>query len=122
MKDSVALTITSLLSILFTTFHMTDDFVRGMSPGDISSLTVVLVLAVWMYGALVLRERRSGYIIVLVISFLASGLPIIHMLGRSGLTAGIRGFGGFFFAWTLLSLGVTATFSVILSARGLMKR
>jgi len=27
--------------------------------------------------------------------------------------------GGFFFVWTLLALGVTAVFSVILSARGL---
>jgi hypothetical protein len=30
MKQNVMLTITSLLSILFMTFHLTDDIVRGL--------------------------------------------------------------------------------------------
>lgn len=60
MKHTVTLTITSLLSVLFTTFHLTDDIVRGMSPGGLSNLPVVLVLAVWLYATLVLGERRSG--------------------------------------------------------------
>jgi hypothetical protein len=38
MKHSVMLTITSLLSILFFTFHLTDDIVRGIEPGGISNL------------------------------------------------------------------------------------
>ena len=50
MKHHVTLTITSLLSILFTTFHLTDDIVRGISPGGLSNLPVVLVLAVWLYA------------------------------------------------------------------------
>jgi hypothetical protein len=36
MKHTSTLTITSLLSILFTTFHLTHDIVRGMSPGGLS--------------------------------------------------------------------------------------
>ena len=32
MNHQVTLTITSLLSILFTIFHLTDDIVHGMSP------------------------------------------------------------------------------------------
>ncbi len=60
MKHTVTLTITSLLSVLFTTFHLTDDIVRGMSPGGISNLPVVLVLAVWLYATLVLVERRRS--------------------------------------------------------------
>jgi hypothetical protein len=119
MKHSVLLTITSLISILLTTFHLTDDYVRGLSRGDLSSLPVVFVLAAWMYGTLVLLERRSGHVIVLIASLLASALPVIHMLGRAGLTAGIKSSGGFFFAWTLIALGVTANFSAILSACGL---
>jgi hypothetical protein len=35
MKHQVALTITSLLSILFTTFHLTDDIVYRISPGGL---------------------------------------------------------------------------------------
>ncbi len=119
MKHTVTLTITSLLSVLFTTFHLTDDIVHGMSPGGLSNLPVVLVLVVWLYGTLMLAERRSGYVIVLVLSLLASGLPVIHMTGSGGVTGGIKSGGAFFFAWTLIALGVTAIFSVILSARGL---
>jgi hypothetical protein len=122
MKHNVSLTIASLLSILFITFHLSDDIVHGMAPGKLTNLNVVLVLAVWLYGALVLAERRSGYVIMLVMSLLASGVPVIHMIGNSGLTAGIaRSAGAFFFVWTLYALGVTAVFSVILSARGLLQ-
>ena len=118
MKHTVTLTITSLLSILFMTFHLTDDIVRGMEPGTLSNFAGVLILVVWLYGTLVLAERRSGYVIVLVLSLLASGAPVIHMRGKGvGEIAGSSG--GFFFVWTLLALGVTTIFSVILSARGL---
>ena len=81
MKHQVTLTITSLLLILFTTFHLTDDIVHRMFPGGLSSLPVVLVLAVWLYATLVLAERRSGCVIILVLSLLASGLPVLHMTG-----------------------------------------
>ena len=33
MKHQRALTITSLLTILFLSFHVTDDIVRGFEPG-----------------------------------------------------------------------------------------
>ena len=36
MRRNVMLTIASLLSILFMTFHLTDDIVRGMEPGTLS--------------------------------------------------------------------------------------
>jgi hypothetical protein len=121
MKHNVILTIASLLSILFFTFHHADDVVRGMAPGGLSNLVPVIFLAVWLYGTtLVLAERRSGYAVVLVLSLLGSGIPVLHMTG-SGL-AGNRladSGGAFFFVWTLIALGVTTLFSVILSARGL---
>ena len=120
MKHTVTLTITSLLTILFTTFHLADDMVRGFSPGGLSNLPVVFVWAVWLYATLVLVERRSGCVIILVMSVLASGLPVIHMTGKGVVGGRIAGSSGaFFFAWTLLALGVTAVFSVILSVRGL---
>jgi len=116
------LTLASLLSILFTSFHHADDVVRGMAPGKLTNLIPLIFLLVWLYGTLALAERRLGYIIVLVLSLLASGVPILHMT-RSGLMGGIAkpsgDFGEFFFVWTLVALGVTALFSVILSARGL---
>lgn len=120
MKQNVMLTIMSLLSILFLSFHLSDDIVRGMEPGGFNNIIGVLILVVWLYGTLALAGRRAGYIIVLVLSLLASGIPVIHMRGR-GLVGGdiANSSGVFFWVWTLFALGVTALLSVILSARGL---
>ncbi len=75
MKHRLTLTITSLLSILFTSFHFADDIVRGFEPGKVSNYGGVVILVVWLYAALVLAERRSGYVIILLLSILASGCP-----------------------------------------------
>ena len=119
MKHNVMLTIASLLSILLLTFHLTDDIIRGMEPGTISNFSAVPILVVWLYGTLVLAERRSGYVIILLGSLLASGIPVIHMMGAGVGGAIAKSSGAFFFIWTLIALGVTGVFSVILSARGL---
>src|SRR5882762_2649011 len=50
-----------LLSILFGTFHLADDIARGMLPGGLPNLFAVVICVVWLYGTLVLAERRSGY-------------------------------------------------------------
>jgi hypothetical protein len=120
MKDNISLTIASLLSILFLTFHLTDEVARGIEPGGLNNVTAILILLVWLYGTLALAGRRSGYIIIFLGSVLGSGIPVLHMTGgglvgrRIANTSGI-----FFWVWTLLSLGVTASFSLILSARRL---
>ncbi|HKO45215.1 MAG TPA: hypothetical protein VJU84_18210 [Pyrinomonadaceae bacterium] len=120
MNRCVLLTITSLLSILLMTFHLSDDIVRGFEPGGVRNITGVLMLVVWLYAATVLAGQRSGYIIILLGSILGSGVPVVHMLGK-GLVGGriANSSGIHFWVWTLLTLQVTAIFSLILSARGL---
>ena len=120
MTHNVTLTITSLLSILFMALHLADDIVRGMEPGGVSTLAGVLILVVWLYGTLALAERRARYVILLLGSILGSGVPVVHMMG-AGLVGGriANSSGVFFWVWTLIALGVTANFSLILSARGL---
>jgi len=120
MKDKATLSITSLLSIVLMAFHWVDDIVRGISPGGVSGLGGVLILVVWLYGTLVLRERRSGYVIMLLGSIGGLGVLVIHMRG-AGLVGGriANSSGVFFWVWTLIALGVTSTLSIILSARGL---
>jgi hypothetical protein len=121
MKQSVLLTIMSLLTILFLTFHLADDIVRGFEPGKLSNLTAVPICVVWLYGTLVLAGRRSGYVIMLLGSLLGLVVPVIHMMGK-GVGAGSRiagTSGAFFFVWTLIAVGVMALFSVILSLHGL---
>jgi hypothetical protein len=121
MNNNVTLTITSLLSILFFTFHLADDIVRGFEKGGVSNLTAVPIFVVWLYGTLALAERRSGYVIILLGSLLSLAVPVLHMKGKGvGVASGIaNSSGGFFFIWTIIALGVTALFSVILSVRGL---
>jgi amino acid transporter len=122
MKQNVLLTIASLLSILLSTFHLSDDIVRGMEKGGASNLIAIPILVVWLYGTLALAERRSGYVIVLLGSLLGLAIPLVHMRG-AGVGAQVAKVpsGGFFFVWTMIALGVTALFSIILSARALWK-
>ena len=122
MKQSDMLTITSLLSILFTTFHMADDIIFQMSSPRFVNLFAVLVFVIWLYGTVVLAERRAGYIIILLGSLLGLVVPVVHMKGSHGLVGGEIGKSthAFFFVWTLLALGVTAMFSIILSVRALL--
>jgi len=119
MKRDVMLIIASLLSILFLTLHTTDDIVRGMEPGTLFDLIVVPILAVWLYGTLVLAGKRSGYVIVLLGSLLGLVAPVVHMKGAGVGGTLAKSSGAFFFIWILIALSVTALFSVLLSARGL---
>jgi len=117
MKHTAILVVTSLLSILLLTLHITDDIVRGISKAE-SSNTALIVLVVLLYGTLVLAERRSGHIIMLLVGLLAAAMPVMHMRGAHyGEIA--RSTGGFFFVWTLWALGGLGGVTVVLSALGL---
>lgn len=117
MKRNVLLTVTSLLSILLLSIHISEDIVLGFAGGGLENLFGIAVLVVYLCGAVLLIERRSGRVIVLLGSIIAAGMPVIHMLGAG---VGVkRSAGAFFFVWTLYALGVTGTFGTILSVRAL---
>jgi hypothetical protein len=117
MKESTILLVTSLLSILLLTLHISDDIVRGISKAEPSN-TALLVLVVFLYGTVVLAERRSGYVIMLLVGLFAAAMPVIHMRGvHYGDIA--RSTGGFFFVWTLWALGGIGGLTFVLSAGGL---
>lgn len=118
MKRSVMLTIASLLSILLLMLHVTDDIVRGMDKAGPANFIAIAILVVWLYGTLVLTERRPGYIITLIGGIIATVVPVIHLRG-AGIVNVVKSSGGFFFLWTLFALGVLGIFSIILSVRGL---
>ena len=122
MKQTAMLTTASLLTILLMTFHLAGDILFRMSPPGFLNLFAVFIFVVLLCGTLLLAERRAGYIIILIGSLFALVMPVIHMNGRRGLIGGDIGNSGqaFLFVWTLLALSITATFSVILSARALL--
>jgi hypothetical protein len=124
MKESVMLTISTLLSVLLFMFHLADDIYRGIEAGSVQNVVGgSLIMGVWLYGATVLAGRRSGYIIMLLGAILSFGVACLHMKGKGvGVASGVvRSSGGYRFVWMLLALGVTGIFSVILAARGLWR-
>lgn len=119
-KQNALLTVSSLLGVLLFTFHIADDIVRGFEAGKLSNLGTIPICVAWLSGTLLLAGRRSGYIITLLFSLLSIGVPYLHMRGK-GLAAAVEGtVGGFFFSWTLLAIGITGLFSVIVAVHGLV--
>ena len=119
MKRAALLPIASLLSILLLTLHVTDDIVRGISKAE-SSNTALVVLVVLLYGTLVLAERRSGHIIMLLVGLFAALMPVMHMRGVHYPDIA-RSPGGFFFVWTLWALGGVGGLTIVLAAQGLWR-
>jgi hypothetical protein len=120
MKQAITLTITSLLSILLFSLHWADEVARGLEPGTLSAVGGLLILAVWLSATLVFAERRLGLVLILLGSILASGVPVLHMMGR-GLVAGryANNSAMFFWVWTNIALGASGMLSLVLSARAL---
>lgn len=118
MTNGKLLTITSLLSILVMSLHITDDIVRKISPAAPDNVGAVVIFLVWLSGTLLLTDRRLGYVIQLLGGVFAAAMPVLHMNGaRYPEIASSPG--GFFFVWSLIVVGVTGAFAVILSARAL---
>lgn len=113
MKQEVVLTTTSLLSLLFTTFHLTHDVIR-QAEGSVTYPVPVLVFALWLYGTVALSGRVPGFVIMLLGGLFGAAMIVVH---AQGIVVGRAG--GFFFVWTLFALSTTAWVTVILSARGL---
>ena len=122
MKHRDTLTITSVLSILLFSLHWADEVARGLEPGTISSVGGLVILGVWLSATLVFRERRLGIIVILLGSIVASGVPVLHMMGR-GLVLGRYGYTNanamFFWVWTNIALGASGLLSLVLSVREL---
>jgi hypothetical protein len=117
MRENGILTVTSLLSLLLLTLHITDDIVRGISKAEPSNAALA-VFVVFLYGTLVLRERRAGHVIMLLVGLFAAAMPVIHMRGARYAEIA-RSDGGFFFVWTLWALGGIGGLTLVLSVRGL---
>lgn len=116
MRRDLTLTISSLLSLVLFTFHLTDDTLNakaGMEPsGTMITLAIMLVM---LYGTVELAGRRVGYVIMFLGGLAALYMPFLHGLGPGSTKW------GYFFVWTMIALGVTGAFSAVLSAQGLWR-
>jgi hypothetical protein len=121
VKRNLVLPLTSLLSILFASFHLVDDIAYGSDKGVASTLVIVAILAVWLYGTLMLPERRAGHIIMLLGSLAGLAIFLVHATGAGGLPGIEIGklSGAFFFVWTLVALAVVSLLTLTASVHGL---
>ena len=113
MKHNVMLTVASLVTLLLTIVHLTQDVIL-QAEGHVKYPIPVVVFALWLYATLMLSNRVWGYIIMLLGGLIGAGMIVVHspggVVGKSG---------GFFFVWTLFALSTTGWFTAILSARGI---
>src|SRR4030095_12401658 len=109
MNNTVTLTVTSLLTILFSSFHLADDVVRGVEPGGTSNYTGIVIVAVYLFATLMLAGRRWAHLIVFIGSIGGAYVPYIHMMGNGLVGPRVVNSGAvFFWVWTLLALGASA--------------
>jgi|SRR6185503_11221669 len=120
MRNSVMLAVTSVLAALLFLIHWADDVVRGLDTVNPTNVGGFLILSVWLFGPLVLPERRSGLVIAFLSGIFAVGVATLHLNGASVASAAFpRSTGAFRFILTLYALGAAGTFTMILAARGL---
>ena len=121
VKVNDLLTVTSLLSALLLALHISQDIVFGFDRAGLNHLVGVGILLVWVCGALILRERLAGPVIMLLGGVMAAGMLPLHM--RNGLRPEfLEKSGALLFIWTLYVLGVIGGLSVILAVRALLAR
>ena len=120
MPYNRTLVVTSLVSIALVLLHVSDDIVRGFEPGGLKHIQTLLTMGFWLWGALALNGRRSGYVVMLLGALLGTLVSIAHMRGAGYVGGRIANTDGMLlWVYTQLVLGVTATASVALAAQGL---
>jgi hypothetical protein len=98
--------------------HISQDIVFGMDRGGLNHLVGIAILLTIVCGAVLLRERPLGQVIMLLGGVMAAGMLPLHM--RNGLRPEfLERSGALLFIWTLYVLGVTGAFSVILAVQAL---
>src|SRR5437762_5178726 len=121
MKQNDLLGLASLASALLLALHISQDIIFGFDRAGLNHLVGVAILLVIVCGAVLLRERVSGKVIMLLGGLMAAGMLPLHM--RNGLRPEfLEKSGALLFIWTLYVLGVLGAFSVLLAVLALRPR
>ncbi len=119
MKPDKLAIVLPVLIVIFLVSHLSQDIVFGYEPPKVATLVALPFVALWLYLALALAGRGSGYILLIIGALASTVVPIIHMSGGGVRQEVVQSSGGIFFIWTLLAIAVTASFSVLLALHGL---
>ena len=114
MTRHVLLTVTSLVSAVLLTLHISQDIVFGFDRAGLNHLVGVGIILVIVCGTLLLPHRWLGRVIMLLGGVMSAGMLPLHM--RDGLRPEFsQTSGALLFIWTLYLLGVMGFFSILLA-------
>ena len=116
MRQTLTLTISSLLSLALFTLHLTQDVLHDKAGLDTQGTIICLaIMIVLLYGTVELAGRRLGYVIMLLGGLATAYMQFLHGLGPSATRW------GFLFIWTMLVMGVVGLFVAILATQALWR-
>lgn len=119
MKQTDLLSVTSIVSVVLLALHISQDIVFGFDPAGLNHLVGVAILVVLFCGAVLLRDRTSGRVIMLLGALMAVAMLPLHM--RNGLRPEfLQRSGALAFVWNLYLLGVLGSFSFVLAVKALL--
>lgn len=113
MKHSAMLIVASLLSLLLSMIHLSQDVMR-QAEGAVKYPIPVVIFAVWLYGTLMLSDRIWGYVVMLLGGLIGAAMIVVHSKGGV-----VSKSADLFFVWTLFALSTTGWFTAILAGRGI---
>jgi hypothetical protein len=121
MKQTDLLSAASLLSVPLLALHISQDIVFGFDPAGLNHLVGVAILVTITCGAVLLRERRLGKVIMLFGGVMALAMMPLHM--RNGLRPEfLERSGALLFVVTIYLLGVIGAFTILLAIQALASR
>jgi hypothetical protein len=116
MRQNLTLTITSLLTLVLFSVHLTDDVLHDKAGLDTQGTIICLaIMIVLLYSAVELAGRKVGYVILALGGLASAYMPFLHGLGPSSTRW------GFVFIWTMLAMGVSGVFAAMLATRALWR-
>ena len=104
----------SVLAALLFALHWAQDVVLGLDAVGPQSFTMVVILLVWISGALLLAERRAGQILLLILGALSPGVTMLHLNGQRIVEVAKSGH-GLQFLFVLILLGAAGAFSFVVA-------
>ena len=121
MRPTDLLPISSLLSAVLLSVHISQDIVLGLDRAGLNHLVGVSILLLLVCGTLLLRDSTLGKIIMLLGGIMAAGMLPLHM--RNGFSPEfLQRDGVLLFVWVLYLLGVNGGFAIVLAVRSFLVR
>src|SRR5262249_4571167 len=115
-RKNLTLTIASLVTLLLSVLHITDDTIHVKEGIDQTGTIIILVIMfLFLFSITELAGRRLGYVMTLLGGLSAAWMPFLHTLGPRATRW------GFFFVFVLITMGFVGAYTAVLSLQALWR-